>query len=1442
MEESADNIFFLLREEGIPEELIGRLQEEQMTDLENLEEISSWPPKDISSTLGVPIGLVMPNKFGKRIMRVVEKMSGKGLGQHDGTDMNTSVKSPPIECSPPNHDLVASTPIPESPKSRPVRPVRTPTSKQKKFFTEEAIRQPEASQVKAASPIYPPSPPPKAILKSPLCVPNEHPTLDSTNEDVTFLSGRPSNRKAPPLRKLSSNDSNECYDSAAKAAMSFYKKSLTEDTICFTPAMTIDLISLRQLWGDKFEASEDFVSKYFQKTVVKDLVNQFELSKSDAKNLVASLMLVLQRCDLSKSQKVNALTLRVACRFITPLTCSVVDICRQVHEMCSCTGSNRATEESVCLVAMPPLPKKYVHVGDSETVLRIKLVLSTPGWSVVCGPCGVGKSTRVLEACYALPKTVDKVWIDMRAEISGESAAISCLAAQLGLFGVGGGGGTAALLMRFRKFLLSLHPGSVVVFSKLHHNESILESCTGIFEICNAVKSTISFVLLCDSASGTCDSGTIGFSSLVSDESRIIHMDEMSIHECTRIAKELSSFDSTIIARKSNFLPGRIVALAGLSTVYLEQLEATHMSSSEVECMTYLMGALDREELLCAACLSPLVGMDAFCDVQCAWALCRAHVPSMEGWTACMGRLKAIGWVTQLSDSSDIVVVSEVLPTLRDGFPDARDQYDVYYQYWAEKMSDINAAYRAGKKMSSLFWFDKYRPHFTRLLTAWHSPYPPTNPYSIACKIAGKIGVFCESRMSPTSAAKACRAVLRVIEKEESPHVGSIPYWLAAIDLGRALLMSSQFLEALELTLSCVNELKASSTLSNDKNYTRVMGPCFHIMGSIYDALGQNDNAVSFFNKAIDVYGTGNDFGLDSRDVAEVQHDLANCYRERGEYDQSLIFYLKSIEAYKAVYIEDHIDVAEVLTDLGVMHKHKQDVDSSREVYMEALRIRRKLLGNEHIDVAHSLNNVAVLLHSDGAYEEARVLYEEALPIYQAMLGERHADVAASLNNLGALYDDMGNFAQARHFYEKALSIRREIFDHNNCDLAASINNLAALLDDHGHTEEAKQLYLESLEIYRASLGNNHPDVASSLINLAALTEDQGSLEEAGALYKNALDIFIALHGEVHPDVGSTVICIANLAKKMKHIQKAQSLFERAISIYEQVYGREHVAVAQAMNSLAALLKSEFSYEEAKLLFQESLRIRKKVLGAFHPDVAQSLKSLGILLRAQRHVDAAIDVYDELLEVNKKMHGNVHEEVVATINILATLLKNQSRFSEAEELYHDAISINSEIYGGMSLEVAESTCRLAVVLKCHKKYDEAMLSYDDALAIRKKLLGDQDPLVAHTLHDMALLFWAMGNKDEALLLLEECLDIRRKVLPERHPDIIQSLTSLASLLGEDEKYYTEAKRMYEDAIKLRIKLLGEDHPEIAVSWMNLAHLAAALSKHGDAKLLIEEVR
>lgn len=1475
----------LLEEEGISPDLIQKLLQEQLLDFDNLEEMSTWAPKDISSTLGVPIGMVMPNKFGKRIQKIVQKLrcqteesqEDEERTVYSSSSHSATVTAPPV----PIPHLTSQTVVIEPSKVLSSSSSLSPAAVSSVAFESSSNLKPRDKtnsldywlvDTCAFSPLRA-----KFILKQlsekQISTLDELTTALHENTQV-FLEGlitakeelslrnnllltpQQAPPKIRPLHRLLSKMSegsqeNNTFDFPN---MSYCNSCVALQLHSFSPSIIIELKVLKELWLQHFEAAEELSIRRFQRFLYKQLMElQPNMTKSEAKISVEGLISQCHKVDIMKNNLVNILNIRALTCIIRPLDCPFQDICSFYLDPHSLNPLDEDATAKRSLI--PPLPADYVAIEKLEIDAKIHNALKTCGWNLISGSKEVGKSTRILSICHrAFISHSEIVYVDLSGEVSSESLMISCLASQLCLGGMGAINNSASVLISFRKLLHSLDPSSVLILDNIN-TESCANSCANLFKVCCEFQSKLSICVICRNSEWI---QSLPFLKEAKSQKEVIVISAFTPQESKMLAAHFNDDDASVIAEyaavmtgvSDTFPPGECLpnCILSLSSIHPSLLHETfnstktnkRTSGSLYEIVNKVMSEKER---IFASCLAPLVGITDWCPLECLWFLCQAHFPNRIIWENVLRKLKKLRFLKESLSSADVILLVDKLPM--ESSISLSHQFSLYYDYWAQQLSDIFAAYHHGKYMSSLYYFDRYRIHFTHLFTSWHSSNPPKDPYQLACEIAGKVGLFCEMRMSPSYCTKACRGIHRIFEETE-PKNGSktIKYWNSAIDLSRCLYSNNQFLEAMEHVQDCVSDVKRNNTIeSHDSNRHYVLGNACSLLGKISESLGQHDNCLSYFNESIDYFAQESEHGLDSRDVAEVHHKLGNILRNSGAYSQAEVIYKKSIEAYKAVYSSDHSDIASVLTDLASLFNAQGDSENAKKYYVEALEMRQVTLGSQHYETAHSYNNLAVLYHSEGSYQEALQNYELALPIYISCFSEYHPDVAASYNNIGALYDDMENFVEARKFYEKALTIRRAVLDPESIDLAASINNLAALLDDQGMSSEAKALYLESLELYRKVLGNCHPDVASCIINLAALIDDEGDYEAAHRLYTEALEIFIQIYGgENHPDVGSTLICLANLEKQQNNLKLSQQYFERAIFVYKSISnGSDHLTVAQATYSLASLLKSDGKYEEAKPLYLEALRIRKNLLGPYHPEVAQTLRSLGILFKATRYVDAAIETYKDLLDVVRHIYGTNDPEIVAVLIQLATLLKNRSYLSESCELLKEAVEMNRHIHGAKSLVVADTLSLLGLVLKSKSQYLEALESYEECRAIRREHLGIEHQLVAKTTHDIGLVYWSKGDRNRAKDLLEDALRMRQRILPDHHPDIIQSLTSLSSLLGEDEGYYLEAKKLFEESLQMRKNLLGADHAEIATALLNFATLGFALGKYADVKPYLDQV-
>ncbi len=234
--------------------------------------------------------------------------------------------------------------------------------------------------------------------------------------------------------------------------------------------------------------------------------------------------------------------------------------------------------------------------------------------------------------------------------------------------------------------------------------------------------------------------------------------------------------------------------------------------------------------------------------------------------------------------------------------------------------------------------------------------------------------------------------------------------------------------------------------------------------------------------------------GKEHPDVARNLNNLAELYREMGNYSQAEPFYQRALAISEKVLGKEHPSVAVSLNNLAELYKAQGNYSQAEPLYGRSLAIKEKVLGKEHPSVAVSLNNLAELYNAQGNYSQAEPLYGRSLAILEKVLGPEHPLVATSLNNLAALYREQGNYSQAEPLLQRSLAISEKVLGKEHPSVAVSLNNLAALYDAQGNYSQAEPLLQRSLAIYEKVLGKEHPDVARSLNNLALLYWAKGDI------------------------------------------------------------------------------------------------------------------------------------------------------------------------------------------------------------------------------------------------------------------------------------------------------------------------------------------------------------
>jgi tetratricopeptide (TPR) repeat protein len=198
---------------------------------------------------------------------------------------------------------------------------------------------------------------------------------------------------------------------------------------------------------------------------------------------------------------------------------------------------------------------------------------------------------------------------------------------------------------------------------------------------------------------------------------------------------------------------------------------------------------------------------------------------------------------------------------------------------------------------------------------------------------------------------------------------------------------------------------------------------CYHNLGNVFDDKGDYELSLSWHQKALEaVIGASS---LDESNIGTSLNSIAALHTKMGHYDQALEVYKKLLAIWKHSMGEDHPNVALCLRNMGAIYQKYEKFLDALECLQKALFILQKHLPAEHPQIGDLHNNIGsiqwCLDHSDLAFEH----YKIALKIKQKSFPPQHPSIAMTLSNTGLVYEEKGDFQQALSYFEEAVAIYR---------------------------------------------------------------------------------------------------------------------------------------------------------------------------------------------------------------------------------------------------------------------------------------------------------------------------------------------------------------------------------------------------------------------------------
>ncbi len=267
----------------------------------------------------------------------------------------------------------------------------------------------------------------------------------------------------------------------------------------------------------------------------------------------------------------------------------------------------------------------------------------------------------------------------------------------------------------------------------------------------------------------------------------------------------------------------------------------------------------------------------------------------------------------------------------------------------------------------------------------------------------------------------------------------------------------------------------------------------FHDLGSVYDALGEFDQALAYYRELLRYAWL-----LDDGAKSGVAHNkIGRALRSLGEFDDALDSLERSLVLFQTA--QDLKGVASTLDDIGKIHWIRSDYTEALPRYLAALQLRREV--GDKRSIALSLNHIGSLHLQRGEFRDAMIYFREALELRREV--DDRQGVAESFNNLGILCLERGDHGQATTLFEEALEIIVEIGYRAMEGFA--LNNLGEAHLVMGSVDRATELLERALEIAEES---GEPRLVFDILrNLGQTSLKRGDRDDAIEQIEEALDI-----------------------------------------------------------------------------------------------------------------------------------------------------------------------------------------------------------------------------------------------------------------------------------------------------------------------------------------------